>query len=168
MRTLALIFCLLVCIQSQSQSLKKYTIGNTGSTYYGYCDPGKWDHDKSEDSSDVWTAECTNADVHYGIIYVKLLTPVTNMSDAQDLVISYLDYLKLSFEIKKSVGYGKDNRLNNDENTRGVLDYWEDADKNSWKIKAWTNGKAIGVMYGYSLKPLQETKLDVFLNGLRF
>ncbi len=168
MRIPALLLTLFFCSNLQAQSLKKYTIGSTTSTYYGYCDPGKWDYDKSEDSSDVWTSECVSADVHYGIIYVKLLTPLTKMDDAEELVISYLDYLKLSFGIKKAAGYGKGNLLNNDQNTRGVLDYWEDGDKNNWKIKAWTNGKAIGVFYGYSLKPLQETKLDVFLNGLRF
>jgi hypothetical protein len=87
---------------------------------------------------------------------------------AQDIVVEDRDYLKQSFSIKKAVGYGKDNRLNNDENTRGVVDYWEDGDKNSYKVKAWTNGKFIGVLFAYSLKPLVDTKVDVFLNGLRF
>ncbi len=168
MRTLAIAICLIISLTVRSQSLKKYPISNSGCSYYGYCEPGKWDVDKSEDSSDVWTSECKNGDVNYGVICVKLKEPVSDIEQAQDIVVEYLDYLKQSFSVKKAVGYGKGNYLNNDTNTRGVVDYWEDADKNSYKVKAWTNGKFIAVLFAYSLKPLPETKVDVFLNGLRF
>jgi hypothetical protein len=104
----------------------------------------------------------------YGVICVKLLQPVDDLDRAEESLINYLNYLKASFKINKSAGYGKGHRLANNENTRGVLDYWEDVEKNNWKIKAWTNGKFIGVLYGYSSKELNETKLNVFLEGFRF
>ena len=74
---------------------------------------------------------------------------------AEDLLIAYLDYLKGNFGITKSAGYSKGHILNKKENTRGILDYWEDGEKNKWKVKAWTDGKFIGVMYAYSNKDLQ-------------
>jgi hypothetical protein len=153
---------------SIAQSLKKYPISNTGCTAYMYCQPDKWDIDLSEDSSKVVMGECKKDDVHYGIICIKLLAPVNDLNAAEELLIAYVDYLKLNFEIKKAAGYGKGLILNNNENTRGIVDYWEDKEKNSWKMKAWTNGKFIGVMYGFSKKELPETKLDLFLNGFRF
>ena len=103
----------------------------------------------------------------YGVICVKLLLPVNNLVAAEDLLISYADYLRGSFEITKAIGYGKGHRLNNNENTRGITDYWEDAEKNKWKIKAWTDGNYIGFMYAYSKKELPEAKVNVFLDGLR-
>ena len=87
---------------------------------------------------------------------------------AEDLVISYLDYLKVSFEISNAAGYGKGHRMNDNENARGIIDYWQDKEKANWKIKAWTDGKFIAVMYAKSKKELPETKVEVFLNGFRF
>ena len=79
-----------------------------------------------------------------------------------------LRFIKSNLNITEAVGYGTGHRLNNNEKTRGVLDYWKDSDKNNWKIKAWTDGKFFGVLYGYSLKELPEAKLNVFLEGFRF
>ena len=150
-----------------SQTLKKYPVGSSGCSAYISCQP-KFDMSKSQDSSSVYTGECTVAEVSYGVICVKLLNPLTDLAMAEDLLIAYADYLKGSFDITKSAGYGKGHHLNNNENTRGILDYWEDKELNNWKIKAWTDGRYIGFMYAYSKKELPETKVNVFLEGFRF
>ena len=72
-----------------------------------------------------------------------------------------------SFEITKAAGYGKSLRLNNNEKTRGIIDYWEDKDKDKWKVKAWTDGKYIGFMYTYSKKEMPEQKMNLFLDSFR-
>jgi hypothetical protein len=82
------------------------------------------------------------------------------------MLIDYLDYLKGAFNITKSAGYGKGHRLNGREDTRGVIDYWVDKDKANWKVKGWTDGKFITIMYGFSAKELPETKVNTFLDGL--
>ncbi len=154
-------------ISGLSQSLKKYSVSNSGCFIYNYCDI-KFESSKSQDSSIVYTGECIKDEVMYGVICVKLLIPVTNLLSAEDLLVSYADYLKGSFEIVKATGYGKGNNLNQNENTRGIVDYWEDADKNKWKIKAWTDGRYIGFMYVYRKKELPEQKVNVFLDSFRF
>lgn len=157
----------LLAFTSFSQSIKKVPVGKSGCSVYTFCET-KFDESKSQDSSVVYTGECTKEEVTYGVICVKLLTPPENISAAEDLLIAYLDYLKTSFSVTKAAGYGKGHHLNKNENTRGILDYWEDSEKNNWKVKAWTDGKYIGVMYAYSLKELPETKINIFLEGLRF
>ena len=168
--TLLLVF-LLCFLFSHAQSLKKVPISdsfnNSGCYLYTYCD-FQFETEYSEDSSLVYVSECEKDDMTYGVICVKLLTPADNLDRAEESLINYLDYLKTSYKISKSAGYGKGHRLAGNENTRGVLDYWEDSDKNNWKIKAWTNGKFIGVLYVYSAKELPESKLNVFLEGFRF
>ena len=151
---------------SHSQMLKKYAISNSGCALYSYCEP-KFEMSLSDDSSKVYTGECTVADVSYGVICVKLLTPITDLTMAEDLLISYADYLKRNFEIVKAAGYGKGHRLNNNEKTRGIIDYWEDAELDKWKIKAWTDGRNIGFMYAYSKKELPETKVNMYLDSFR-
>ncbi len=160
---LVFFFCFLF---SHSQPLKKVPISNSGCSVYTFCE-FRFEKEYSEDSSLVYVSECTKDDMTYGVICVKLQQPADDLDRAEESLISYLDYLKSSFKILKSTGYGSGHRLANNENTRGVLDYWEDSEKNNWKIKAWTNGKFIGVLYGFSAKELNETKLNVFLESFR-
>ena len=168
MKKYSLLIAFSVCfLLSRAQTLKKVPISNSGCSVFTFCE-FKFEKDYSEDSSLVFVSECAKDNVTYGVICVKLLLPADNLDKAEESLISYLDYLKSSFKILKSAGYGKGHRLNNNENTRGVIDYWEDSDKNNWKIKAWTDGKFIGVLYGYSAKELNETKLNIFLEGFRF
>ncbi len=66
------IACILLTGTLSGQSLKKYPISNTGCSIYTFCDPGNFTNEKSPDGSDVYTAECSNSGVGYGVICVKL------------------------------------------------------------------------------------------------
>ncbi len=149
-----------------AQSLKKYPIGNSGCSLYAYCDI-KIKTEYSEDSSRVYSGECVQGGITYGVICVKLRNPVENLVMAEDLLIAYAEHLKQNFEIKKNNGYGRGHLLNDNMETRGILDYWEDAEGDKWKIKAWTDGKYIGFMYAYSRQDMPEKKTDAFLDGFR-
>ena len=100
-------------------------------------------------------------------ICIKLLYPVSDLAAAEDLMVSYIDFLKADFHVKQAGGYGRGHHLNNNENTRGVIDYWKDTENNNWKIKGWTDGKYIGVLYANSKKDLPESKVNVFLDSFR-
>lgn len=166
LRLFSLLASLLIMLTTGAQSLKKYPVSNSGCTAYTYCEI-KYELSKSADSSSIYSGECTKEDVNYGIICVKLLNPITELPLAEDMMIAYADYLKTSFEITKSMGYGRGHLLNNKDNTRGIIDYWEDGEKNKWKIKAWTDGKFIGFLYVYSKKELPEAKVNAFLDSFR-
>jgi hypothetical protein len=168
MKRAPLLFAFSFCfIFSHSQSLKKVPVSNSRCFIYTYCG-FNFEKEYSEDSSEVYVSECVKDEVSYGVICVKLLQPAADLEKAEEMLIDYLYYLKTSFSISKAVGYGRGHHLNKNENTRGVLDYWEDAEKNNWKIKGWTDRKFIGILYGYSAKELPEMKLNVFLESLRF
>ncbi len=148
------------------QSLKKYPVSNSGCSAYFFCNPGTFQLEKSPDSSDVYTGECKNDDVSYGVICVKIKDKITDMTASETVLESYLDYLKTSMNVVSAAGYGKGHKLKNREDTRGMIDYWKDKDGENWKIKGWTDGKYIVVMYVYSKKEVPETKANVFLDGL--
>ncbi|MFZ1529032.1 MAG: hypothetical protein WAT19_09795 [Ferruginibacter sp.] len=161
---LILSFTMITC--SYSQAIKKYEIGQSGCQAYFFCDPGTFDISHSEDSSVVYQGVCINNETAYGIICVKLKTPIADLPGAEDLLGSYMDYLKTAFKIKSFTGYGKGHQLRNNENTRGMIDYWKDEEGKDWKVKGWTDGKYMAVLYAYSSKELTETKVNVFLDGL--
>ena len=152
-----------------SQSIKKYPIGDSGCSAYFFCTPSKFDMSYSDDSSKVYTGDCKAADsLTYGVICIKLKEKVADIQQAEDLTISYLDYLKKNFDISSAAGYGKGHRLEGKENTRGIIDYWKDKTGDDWKIKAWTDGKFIGVLYVYANGSLNETnRVNLFLDGFR-
>ncbi len=153
---------------THAQSLKKYNVGTSGCAVYTYCDLSNAEMNLSPDSSEVYTAECRNEDVHYGAICVKLSQPASDLDVAENLLIQYLDFLKPTFEVNNSVGYGKGHRLKGNDQTRGIIDYWTDKDTNNIKVKGWTNGNFIVVLYAYSQKDLPETKVNVYLDSLVF
>ncbi|MBI5371364.1 MAG: hypothetical protein HZA79_04970 [Sphingobacteriales bacterium] len=153
-------------LAAPAQGFKKYPIDNSGAAFYSFCEI-RFEASKSVDSSAIWSGECVKEDVHYGVICVKLLNPIAELPLAEDMMISYADYLKTSFEITKSAGYGRGHLLNNNEKTRGIIDYWGDLEKNNWKIKAWTDGKYVGFLYAYTKKELPESKINLFLDGFR-
>jgi len=107
----------------------------------------------------------TNA-TGYGVICIKLNETISDLSEAEDLLVGYLDYLKTSFKITSSVGYGKGHRLKGREDTRGIIDYWTAEDKENWKIKGWTDGKFIAVLFAYTKKELPETKANIFFESI--
>ena len=167
MKTILLgFFVVLACFSSGAQTLKKYSISNSGCSLYNYC-ASKFTLDYSEDSSKVYTGECTVAGVTYGVICIKLLNEIPDLTDAEDLMITYLDHLKGSFQVIKAAGYGHGHSLKGREDTRGVVDYWTDNAGDRWKIKSWTDGKFIGFMYTYSSKELPEAKVNAFLDSFR-
>lgn len=158
-------------ISAESQTIKKIAIKNaeseSGCSVYSYCN-FTFQTSYSEDSSLLYTGECSPDSVSYGLICIKLREPLPDLDASEEIVIKYLDFLKTNFSITKAAGYGKGHTLRNNENTRGVIDYWEDDKQNNWKVKAWTNNKYIVVLYAYSAKTLPDTKIDVYLNGLVF
>jgi hypothetical protein len=166
MKTLFLLLFASACFRGGAQSLKKYNIGNSGCSLYTYC-ATKFSMDYSDDSSKVYTGECSVGGVSYGVICIKLLNQVPDLADAEDLMISYLTHLKGSFNIIKSAGYGYGHHVKDREDTRGVIDYWTDNTGDQWKIKSYTDGKFIGFMYAYSSQQLPENKVDVFLDSFR-
>jgi hypothetical protein len=154
-----------MCV-SYCQAIRKYPIGNSGCSAYFYCNPGDFNLSYSEDSSQVYTAECKKDSTGYGVICVKLAQTVLDIAEAENLLVQYLDFLKTSLNITSSAGYGKGHRLRGNENIHGIVDYWKDIDNGKWKVKGWTDGKYIVVLYANSRKELSEEKSDIFLDGI--
>ncbi len=167
MRYLLVLFGFLLIVNCVfGQSFKKYPIGTSGCSAYFFCNPDKFDLSKSPDSSYVYTGECSAEDVTYGVICVKLKDKIDDLEACEKMLISYLDYLKGSLNIISAAGYGKGHKLKDRQDTRGVIDYWQDKDKANWKVKGWTDSKYIVVMYAFTTKELPETKVNLFLDGL--
>ena len=165
---LLLLFCTSLIAGIAQQTPATVAISNTGCTVQVFCFPGRFDAYELEDGSTVFADDCEKEGVTYGIYCVKLKKPIADLAAAEDTIITYLDFLKLDYGIVKAKGYDKGHRLNKNATTAGIKDSWEDADNNKWKLKAWTNGNFICVLFVFSAKELPDKKTEIFLEGLRF
>jgi len=152
-----------------AQTAKKYPVGKSGCQVWMFCNPGNFELSMSPDSSAVYTGECKDGSVTYDVICVKMKEKIDSLGDAEAVLIQYLDYLRTSFEVTDAAGYGKGHHLKGmEKTTRGVLDYWKDKDGMNIKVKGWTNGKYISVHLVISSEKINETKANVFLDGIVF
>ncbi len=169
--SLFLILFLFTVHKVEAQNFRKFDISNSGCQAYFFCVPDTFDKAYSPDSSVVYTSDCTTGDETYGVICVKLKTTIDKPDDAVDVLIEYLDFLKKEVNIVSAAGYGKGHTMRNYDKARGVIDYWVDKGKTEWKIKGWTDGKYMGILYSYTSKESTsgyESKRDLFLESFRF
>lgn len=160
---------LLSCVVANAQSATgTAAIANTGCTVQVFCFPGRFDTYDLEDGSTVYADDCEKEGIVYGIYCVKLKKELSLSGAAEDSAMAYLDFLKLDYGIVSAKGYEKGYRLRKNENTRGIADSWEDADKHKWKLRAWTNGRFICILYVHSEKEMSEKRILPFLEGLQF
>lgn len=90
-------------------------------------------------------SECSKNEVTYGVIRIKLKRQYANLDEAGMVLFEFLKQLQPAFAIRYTTGavtaccYSQ-NRLT-------VIDYWQDVEKQDWKVKGCTNGRAIAVLY---------------------
>jgi hypothetical protein len=122
----------------------------------------------SADSSHVYTCEVAWKEFFFSTIAVKFSQSLTD-EDLELLAESYLDFLKGQFGVTGSAGYGRGHTLESNPKAKGIIDYWEDGDKNQYSVKAWVDPNCMGVMILYGPKEFPNFNVaQLFLNGFRF
>ncbi len=150
----------------------KTDIADSGCKLYlpGQADPVNISY--SPDSSIVYTIETIDTSLgsfyHFGSIVINL-KGVDLAGQEEDMLMSYMDYLKTTFNVKESAGYGKGHSLPTHPSAKGVLDYWLDETQTHWVVKGWAAESTIFVMFIYGPKDFPNPNVaDIFFNGARF
>lgn len=167
-----LLFALFVLVGTHTFSqgfLQKVPVAQTG-TYVYASGPVEFEKTYSEDSSAMYMGGFIRNDFYFEMIVVELpdMTGV-GKEDLENLLISYLDYLKTHLGVKAAVGYGKGHTNLSSADAMGVIDYWSFDDGDEAKIKGWVNPKFLAVLYvrGKGEYP-KLGEMDMFLDGFRF
>ena len=165
-----------VAAQSSSDAglnpkFRKQPISQTGC--YAYLPEGfVWEEStKSEDGSRMYQgSKLFDGGYEFGFIMVQFLDPFTNSSkeDLENLLISYADYLKQTFKIASSVGYGRGATLASDNSVSGIIDYWEGDDKAQWSVKGWINKNYLAFYYILGPDDKADKFREIYFNGIRF
>jgi hypothetical protein len=150
--------------------LSKQAIGACGCSLYAPEGFSVGAPQKSDDGSDVYTGSVKVDGWEFGVIAVKFGSDLGNDGDANEaMLLSYLEFLKTQLDITGAVGVGKGHKLDSNPNARGVIDFWKDKDGDDWAVKAWVDGKHLGVLYvaGKGDYPIYNVQ-QLFLDGFRF
>jgi hypothetical protein len=163
-------FIISISVEAQYGNFRKYQIAETGYYCYFPSDPGKFEKQQSDDGQLMYLAETQVNNISFGIITVLLNESFSSSSDSElkDLLISYMDYLKQSFEITGAAGYGFGHTLDSNPKAQGILDYWENKDGQELVVKGWIDNKSLAFLY-IKGKELPDTNVQsLFLNGFVF
>ncbi len=126
---------------------------------------------RSEDRSEVWTAETQVDGWVYGVIAVKFETPFTGAApaDLEGLLVGYLDFLKGQLGIVAGAGVGRGHSHSENAKALGVIDYWTDKDGDQWAVKGWIDEGRLAVLFiaGKGEYPWLNAQ-QLYLDGFRF
>jgi hypothetical protein len=87
--------------------------------------------------------------------------------EAEEMLRSYVDKLRGPLYILHNTGMQEEADWNS-ENSITIVDYWQDCRKKDWKVKGYTNGKILAVLYVKNIGNADVKKQDFFLDSFHF
>jgi len=150
---------------SSSQRIKLQSIGNTGCSAF-LSSAGSIDSSLTQSGDRIYFHEFKDTGVTYGLICVRMQDEY-RLLEAQEMLKSYIEKLRGPFYILHNTGL-HDEADWNSENTSTIVDYWQDCNKKDWKVKGYTDGKTLAVLYVKNIGHVDVKKQDLFLDSFHF
>lgn len=157
-------------LSAQTLQYKNYPINHTGYFALFPADPGKAEVSISDNELEVFSSEMEYSDMRFGVILVLLEDKFiySDRETLESLLISYMEFQKLSYDITSSIGYIKGQAHPAKPSATGVLDFWEDERGAQWAVKGWIANDALAFVYVNSRDPLAMQVPYAFLDGFGF
>jgi hypothetical protein len=149
---------------SSSKRTKLQFIGNTGCS--ALLSDNKLDSNLTQSGDQLYFQEFKDNGVTYGMICVQM-NEEYELCEAEDMLRSYIEKLKSPLYILHNTGINDDADWNS-EATRTVVDYWQDCNKKDWKVKGYTDGRTLAVLYVKNIGHVDVKKQDLFLDSFHF
>jgi len=151
-------------------SPKKFTpyfIGKTGASVVLPSNFSGFDRTNTSHRDTFYLGECFADKVGYGVLYIDLQDEYS-IEDAETMLMYYISRLQEPFGIAHNTGIGYCISNEGMIERRKLVDYWQDDRGHDWKLKGYTNGKYIAVLYVQNISEIEVEKQDFFLDSLSF
>lgn len=155
----------LVFRMSSSQKVKNRLIGDTGCSAL-MATGTELESMPTRSGDQLYFHEFREGNVTYGMICVRMNTEHT-LEEAEAMLRCYIDKLRGPFYILHNTGV-HDEADWNTESSRTIADYWQDAGKKDWKVKGYTNGNVLAVLFVKNIGQVDVRKQDIFLDSFHF
>jgi hypothetical protein len=163
METLFMFLATSLILRIPSPKFKRYLIGNSGCTSLLVSGCSQLHCKHTTEGDVIYFNDSAIAGVTYGLICVRM-KQVYPLQQAETILVQYINRARkplhiaysISMEIEKAAG-----RVT-------ITDYWQDNEGIDWKIKGYTNGKTVAILYVKNVTEAAVKEHDTFLNGFRF
>jgi hypothetical protein len=148
------------------ETFRNYRIGKSGASLEMPSSFRGFTHTTTSHSDDFYLGECSSGKAEFGILYIEL-NQEYDLSDAETMLSYYITKLQEPFNIAHNTGIGQCICIDEKSGLRKLEDYWQDDAGTDWKLKGYTDGKFVAVLYVQNISEITVEKLDQFLDGLR-
>ncbi|MCG9910139.1 MAG: hypothetical protein MH137_02460 [Flavobacteriales bacterium] len=169
-----LIFCTLLffsVLAVNAQYLKKQMIANTGCSVSLPEIVEPWEITFSDDGSAMYIGEWAEEGLAYHLIAVEFLEPLTGtqISEREELFISYLDYLKEFIGVTSASDTQTGLKNPSSAASAGIREKWQTAEGEEILLCGWVNEYHLAVLYVvYTGSPEEHKNIELFLNSFEF
>jgi hypothetical protein len=150
---------------STSKKLKNFFIGNTGCSAL-LLSSSDFQSTQTASGDELYFSEFNEKEVSYGIICIHLKDDC-DLDEASEMLHTYMEKLMAPFYILHNTGIQKDVDWNS-VSTKSLVDYWQDSDSRDWKVKGYTDGRFMAVLYVKNISMVEVRKQDLFLDSFHF
>lgn len=114
----------------------------------------------------VQVSECKDKEVTYGIISIHLKKRFAHLHQAETVLTEFMLQLQPTFAVQHTTGIQVDYEPT--QTKIAITDYWQDVEGCDWKVKGWTDGKTMAVLYIRNISQVPIAQEMYFLNGAPF
>jgi hypothetical protein len=123
-------------------------------------------HCKDEKGNTVYVGQAKEGAVVYGFATVELSQILYARKEAEQALFLFMEDMLPSFNIAYTAGLIHGYNHPHSAAVWGMTEYWQDLEGTDWKVKGWTDGRVMTVLYvkgiGYSSIDQQEAYLNSF------
>ena len=145
------------------QKFKRYLLGATGCSTYLVSGNSTVHFKHTKDGDRVYFYDQCVDGITYGFISVQM-KEVFTLQQAENILVQYINRVRKPFHIAVNISM----EIEKKDNLITINDYWQDEQGTDWKIKGYTNGKTIAVLYVKNITDCLVDEQDTFLNGFKF
>lgn len=146
-----------------SPRLRRYFIGNSGATCLLFTAGKSLSVKYTPEKDCIYFNDYTDNGVTYGLICIEMKDLYTKRQ-AKKILVAYINKMRTPFKIAYNVAMD----IQRKSNVVLVSDYWQDNQCRDWKIKGYTNGKVMAVLYVKNISLAAVKDHDAFLESFRF
>ena len=151
---------------SAPRKFRNCFIGDTGCSALLFTGNNGIDSITTRNGDDLYFHEYSEKKITDGLICIRLHKNYELLS-AEELLSVYINKLRKPFHIHHHIGLTGDTDWNQ-TGTATITDYWQDRKGFDWKIKGYTNGKYMAVLYVKNIGEAALNKHDLFLDSFHF
>lgn len=117
----------------------------------------------TKDGDKLFFNEYAEDGVTYGLICVQM-SQLHSLPEAEKIMVQYINRVRKPLHIAFNLSM----EMERSAKTSIITDYWQDIAGFDWKIKGYTNGKIVALLYVKNIADASVKNHDAYLDGFRF